>query len=143
MNHRPENQPSESVRLPRQLVNLILAHVQDSPDVEVCGMIGATKDQTLSCYPIPNCAEDAAHRYRMEPACQIDAMRQMREQGQQLFAIYHSHPTGSAAPSTIDVADAGYPDALYLIVSLNTQGVLEMRGFSIRDGRSTEKTLTL
>jgi len=137
------NRRQESAQLPRQLVNLILTHVQESPKAEVCGLIGAGDNQALSCYPVPNCAEDAAHRYRMEPGHQIDAMRRMREQGHRLFAIYHSHPTGSAAPSAIDIADAGYPDALYLIVSLNTRGVLEMRGFHIRNGLSSEVALTL
>lgn len=133
----------ESVQLPRQLVNLILTHVQGSPSVEVCGLIATGADASLSCYPIPNRAVDAAHRYLMDPVRQIDAMREMRERDQQLFAIYHSHPTSGAAPSAIDIADAGYPDALYLIVSLDTKGVLEMRGFRIRDGLSTEVALHL
>ncbi|MBI1195714.1 MAG: hypothetical protein GC138_07705 [Gammaproteobacteria bacterium] len=133
----------KSVQLPRQLVNLILTHVQGSPSAEVCGLIAIGVDKSLCCYPIANCAEDAAHRYRMDPSHQIDAMRQMREREQELFAIYHSHPTSSAAPSVIDIADAGYPEALYLIVSLNTKGVLEMRGFRIRDGHSNEVALSL
>ena len=133
----------ETVRLPRQLVNLILEHVQGSPAAEVCGLIAAGDDDALSCYPIANRAEDSAHRYRMDPQQQVDAMRQMRERNQQLFAIYHSHPTSKAAPSAIDIADADYPEALYLIVSLNIRGVLEMRGFRIRDGRSIEIALSL
>jgi len=137
------NRPSETVQLPRQLVNLILAHVQGSPTAEVCGLIAVGDDESLSCYPISNRAEDSAHRYFMDPRQQIDAMRQMRDRGQQLFAIYHSHPTSAAAPSSIDIADADYPDALYLIVSLNIRGVLEMRGFRIQDGRSAEVALSL
>jgi hypothetical protein len=30
--------------------------------------------------------------------------------------------------------EAGYPEAYYIIVSLNTRGVLEMRGFKKTDG---------
>lgn len=137
------NRTPESVQLPRQLVNLILSHVQDSPTDEVCGLIAMDDQNALSCYPIPNCAADTAHRYRMDPRHQIDAMRRMREQSQELFAIYHSHPTSDALPSAIDVSDADYPDALYLIVSLNTRGVLQMRGFRIRDGGITEVALSL
>ena len=55
----------------------------------------------------------------------------MREQQEELFAIYHSHPTAPAEPSATDLEMANYPDALYLIISLNTKGVLEMRGFRL------------
>jgi len=55
----------------------------------------------------------------------------MRERGEELFAIFHSHPAAPAEPSALDMAQAGYPDALYLIVSLGTCGVLELRGFRI------------
>jgi proteasome lid subunit RPN8/RPN11 len=61
----------------------------------------------------------------------------MREQGEELFGIYHSHPHSPAEPSDTDLRQAGYPEALYLIVSLNTKGVLEMRGFRLRDGQAT------
>ncbi len=59
----------------------------------------------------------------------------MRENGEALFAIYHSHPTSPAEPSAIDLELAAYPDALYLIISLNTKGVLEMRGFRLNDNK--------
>ncbi len=65
----------------------------------------------------------------MEPQSQIDAMRTMRESGEKLFAIYHSHPHAPASPSPLDRDEAAYPDALYLIISLNTEGVLELSGF--------------
>jgi proteasome lid subunit RPN8/RPN11 len=67
----------------------------------------------------------------------------MREAGEDLLAIYHSHPASPAAPSSIDIAEAGYPDAIYLIISLNTKGVLEMRGFRIREGGIREVALEI
>ena len=70
----------------------------------------------------------------MEPAAQIEAMRRMREGGEELFAIYHSHPHAPAEPSAQDLQEAAYPEALYLIVSLDTKGVLEMRGFRLHHG---------
>jgi hypothetical protein len=38
---------------------------------------------------------------------------------------------------------AAYPDALYLIISLNTKGILEMRGFHIIEQVAQEIPLTL
>ena len=68
---------------------------------------------------------------------QIEAMRQMREQGETLFAIYHSHPHAPAEPSHLDIEQANYPEALYLIISLNTKGVLELRAFTLQHGEAT------
>ncbi|MGH8497879.1 MAG: M67 family metallopeptidase, partial [Methylococcales bacterium] len=84
------------------------------------------------CYPVNNIAERPALRFLMDPAQQIDAMRNIRENHEDLFAIYHSHPTAPAEPSATDLEQASYPDALQIIISLNTQGVLEMRGFRYR-----------
>lgn len=127
--------------LPRTLVNRILTHAQQAPDNEVCGLIGTDGEQTPTLYPINNVASDTQTLFQMDPKEQIDAMRKMREQGERLFAIYHSHPHASGLPSSKDLAQASYPDALYLIISLNTIGVLEMRGFYIRNSDVQEVEL--
>lgn len=122
------------VTLPRTLITKILTHAQHSPESEVCGLIAARNGVPDRVYPINNVAESPEKLFAMEPAAQIEAMRQMREGGEELFAIYHSHPHAPASPSPRDLAEAAYPEALYLIVSLDTKGVLEMRGFRLREG---------
>ena len=134
----------EEVELPRPLVNQLLHYAQISPEAEVCGLIGAKAGEPRTCYPVRNIAEGPNVRFQLEPQEQIEAMRQMRERGEELFAIFHSHPTTPAEPSPLDLAEAAYPEALYLIISLNTKGVLEMRGFRLSlDERFTEVELLL
>jgi proteasome lid subunit RPN8/RPN11 len=70
-------------------------------------------------------------------------MRHMREAGEELFAIYHSHPHAPAEPSVRDIAEAAYPQAIYLIISLNTTGVLELRGFRLAQGLVENVDLTV
>lgn len=120
-----------AVTLPRTLVNQILHHAQQSAELEVCGLIGARADMPTHCYPVANLATEPQRLFRMDPRGQIDAMRTMREQGETLFAIYHSHPDTPPIPSPVDLEQAGYPEALYLIISLTTKGVLEMRGWRL------------
>jgi proteasome lid subunit RPN8/RPN11 len=67
---------------------------------------------------------------------QIAAMHPMREYGESLFAIFHSDPTSPAEPSPRDLAEAAYPEALYLITSLNLSGLLVMRGFRLTPDNS-------
>jgi proteasome lid subunit RPN8/RPN11 len=122
------------VTLPITLVNKILTHAQHSPESEICGLIAARGGVPAAVYPIANVADVPERLFAMDPAAQIEAMRQMREGGEDLFAIYHSHPHAPAQPSQRDLEEAAYPQALYLIVSLDTEGVLEMQGFRLHDG---------
>jgi len=119
--------------LPREVVNRLLGQAQHSPEVEVCGLIGRGEAGSYSLYPVANVASEKAHLFAMEPKGQIDAMRRMRENGENLYAIYHSHPHAPAEPSPRDREEAAYPEALYLIISLDTKGVLQLRGFRLRD----------
>jgi proteasome lid subunit RPN8/RPN11 len=131
--------PANTIELPRALVNQILHHAQSSPEREVCGLIGAKDGSPTSWYPVKNAAANPQLRFQLDAAGQIDAMRNMREHGEELFAIFHSHPTTPAEPSSVDLDEAVYLDALYLVISLNTKGVLEMRGFWIGDDRSVKE----
>lgn len=119
----------ELIKLPRKLTNQLLHLAQVSSELEVCGLIGSRHGIPTTCYPVKNAAPSPAVRYELDPREQVEAMRRMRKRGEELFAIYHSHPQSPAEPSATDLASANYPEALYLIISLNTKGVLEMRGF--------------
>ncbi|MGZ8222989.1 MAG: Mov34/MPN/PAD-1 family protein [Methylobacter sp.] len=133
----------EYIQIPRKITNQLLHLAQISPDLEVCGLIGSKNGLPSSCYPVQNTAENPQQRFQLDPAQQISAMAKMRDQGEQLFAIYHSHPDAPATPSATDLELASYPEALYLIISLNTKGVLEMRGFKINHKSAREIVLSL
>ena len=128
----------EPVRLPRPLVNELLHLAQRSPEQEICGLISGRDGAFHKCYPIANVAGDRKHLFALAPKGQIDAMRRMRAAGEELVAIYHSHPDAPPLPSPADIQQSEYSNVLYLIISLNTEGVLELRGFRIR-GQKVEE----
>ena len=132
-----------TAHLPRHIVNQLLHHAQQSPDGGVCGLIGSKDGLSSHCYPIANIATAPQRLFVMDPAQQIAAMRSMRERGEELFAIYHSHPAGPSIPSATDLAQANYPEILYLIISLQTRGVLEMQGFLLDGDTITEVPLEI
>lgn len=131
------------VVLPRPLVNQLLHYAQISSQREVCGLIGACNSIPTHCYPVSNIAPDPQRQFFMAPQEQIEAMRCMRERGEELFGIYHSHPATPPLPSRSDLIQAAYPGVLYLIISLNTKGVLEMRGFRLQGENYEEIELRL
>lgn len=115
--------------LPRRLVQQMFHQAQASPESEVCGLISALDGEALRCYPVANVSGDPAHLFDMDPSAQVHAIREIRERGEALFAIYHSHPHAPPVPSARDRELTGFPDAYHLIISLNTKGVLEMRAW--------------
>lgn len=126
---------NEPVRIPRSIVNQILHQAQQAGDEEICGLIAGNAKNFTRCYPVANVAGDKRRLFEMDPKGLIDAMRAMRKNGEELKAIYHSHPEAPAQPSLEDIQQSEYPGVLYLIVSLGTKGVLDLRGFRIRNGK--------
>ena len=134
---------TQEIQLSRKLANQLLHIAQVSPDKEVCGLISSKNDLAQNCYPILNIAEHPETQFLLDTQQQSTAMAKMRDNGEELFAIYHSHPTAPAQPSTTDINLANYPNALTLIISLNTKGVLDMHCFKIINNSVTEIALVM
>ena len=139
--NKPVKKPA--LELPRTLVNQSLAHAQQNPDEEICGLISSKNEVAAKYYRIGNAAPDKTHHFEMNGAEQIAVMKKMRQQGEKIMAIVHSHPDAPAIPSTYDEESNGYPDAYYLVVSLDTKGVLELRCFLLIDGKFKSAELVL
>jgi proteasome lid subunit RPN8/RPN11 len=83
---------------------------------EACGLLVGRKS-VERFIPMKNISPSAQH-YEMDPAELIATFRSLRETGEQLLAIFHSHPHGPAELSKTDLERAYYPEAAHLIVSL-------------------------
>ena len=82
-------------------------------------MSTSSDGRARTIYATRNIAADPLVSYEAAPEDLFAAQRVMRERGEQLLAIYHSHPRSSdPEPSPTDVRLAYYPAAVYLIVGL-------------------------
>lgn len=133
----------KTVTIPRKLATQLLHWAQINPEEEICGLISAKNGIPLHCYPIKNVATDIQRYFLLDTQEHIATMRTMRNQNESLFAIYHSHPQAPAIPSIHDLELEAYPDALYLIISLQVKGILELRGFKINQGSAQEIPLSI
>lgn len=123
----------ERLTLNRTLLNEMLAHVAGLWPEEACGLVGGRDGRAARVYPVDNVRHSPV-AFEMEPLQQIKAMLAMEAEGLEMLAIYHSHPDGPARPSATDVANAYYPDAVQLILSLADRGRPSLRAFTIIDG---------
>ena len=108
---------------------------------EVCGLLGRRPDGTLAHFPVDN-ADRSVTTYSMEPKQLLQAMREIEDEDWGL-SIYHSHTHTRAYPSTTDVRLAAYPEATYLIVTLEDRDHPDIRAFRIVDGEVTERPVLL
>ena len=119
------------------LLDEMLAHVAGLWPEEACGLVGGRDGRAVRLYPVENTRHSPV-AFEMDPLQQIKAMLAMEAEGLDLIAIYLSHPDGPARPSATDVANAYYPDAVQLIISLADRARPSVRAFTIIDGVVTE-----
>ena len=101
------------------ILDEVIEHAKAAYPKEGCGLIAGTKPSLAGgrFIPMTNVAQTASE-FEMDPAELIKTLRDFRNAGEELVAIYHSHPHGPAQPSKKDVQRAYYPQAAHLIVSL-------------------------
>lgn len=128
----------------------IISHCIAGLPNEACGMLGGKNGGVEKVYPMLN-AKPGPDYYEMDPEEQFRVMKDIRECGLEMIALFHSHPAGQAYPSAVDVEQAywpgtqlpNYPDAVYIIVSLADRGKPVARGFSIEEGNVNEVSLQI
>ena len=140
------------MQLPAAIAAAIRAHARGESPREACGIVVGTAE-----------AADGGLALRWEPTrnslgsptlYEIDAGDLLRislaadAADEAIWGIVHSHVASKAEPSSTDVLVAGYPDALYLIVSLARghaapDGAPGIRAWWILDGEAHEVALQL
>lgn len=132
---------AETFTIDRSTWDTLVEHAWSDFPYEVCGLLGVKPDGELVHFPITN-AERSMTYYVMDGKELLKAMRQIEDEEWGLV-IYHSHTHTQAYPSATDIRLAAYPEATYLIVTLQDRDAPDMRAFSILDGEVTEKPVVL
>jgi proteasome lid subunit RPN8/RPN11 len=95
----------------------MIAHgVEDLP-IEACGYLAEKDGIVQKLYRLKNMDDSGIH-FTFDPAEQFTVLRDMRECGLAVRAVYHSHPATPARPSAEDIKLAVDPHVSYVIVSL-------------------------
>ena len=119
----------------------IEGHALQAQPSECCGLLSGENGLITNLHRLRNTAERPETRYFASPEDLFAAMRRIRDAGQKLLGVYHSHPKAPAYPSASDVEMAFYPEAIYFIVSLEPG--IELRAFSIEGSTITDVELSV
>jgi len=118
------------------LLDRVVDHAKANYPHEACGLL-VGRGSADRFIPMEN-ALGSSTAYEMDPAQLITTFRDLRGGGEELVAIYHSHPRGPARPSKKDIERAYYPEAAHLIVSLADPERPQTAAFRIIDGEVLE-----
>lgn len=116
--------------LPAGVHDALLAQARAEQPNECCGLLAGLLERpdgadvpvgrVVRRYPLTNALASPV-RYHADEKALAAAHREMREQGLELLAIYHSHPTSAPVPSRTDHERWFWgPEVVCLIVSLTT-----------------------
>lgn len=115
----------------------IVGHAKAAFPFECCGLVGgkfvgSESVSAQSVYPTRNVAANPLASYEAAAADLFAAQKLMRRRQETLIAIYHSHPHhAQAAPSETDLRLAFYAEAVYLIVAVDANLKVDVRGFKL------------
>lgn len=122
----------------RQMVQ----HAYAGSPLEACGILGGHGDLADRFFPTTN-AQQSRVGYSIPEREILQVMRTLDREGADLVGIFHSHPATPAYPSSTDIRLAYYPDAFYVICSLQNPRRPVIRAFRIRQGTVREEPIEI
>ena len=132
------------LRVPKACYEETIAHARRQYPKEACGVLaGLAQPQpgqaadVMQVYPMTN-VEDSPIGYSMDPKEQLALEREMRQRGQRMLGIYHSHTASDAYPSSVDVDLAISAELSYVLVSLRKKEQPVLKSYRI-DGTAVSE----
>ncbi len=136
------------MRISRELLDELIAHVREDPDNEVCGVVAVEPPSTAADVARALAVHRARNIHASPLKFEIDPeeLRQLWtacEEVGELGAIYHSHVRSEPYPSQTDVNfAANWPGVEWIIVRLGGDGEPQVRSYVI-DGAGKVEEVTI
>jgi proteasome lid subunit RPN8/RPN11 len=132
------------MRISQELIDEIVAHAREDLPNECCGLVGGSDGVARAVYRARNeFASPLSYRIAGEDQYRI-IEKEMRDRGEDLLAIYHSHTKSAAYPSQTDLNEAvSWPEQVYLIVSLADPDSPDVKAYWLKDKTIVEAELVV
>jgi len=110
------------------VADAIITHAREGKPEEVCGIVRGRALAAVEAVRGRNIASERIENYEVDPETLLLQFA-FEDQGDEMMAIYHSHPVSVAYPSATDAWNAHYPESIYLICSLELDDAPVIRAF--------------
>jgi proteasome lid subunit RPN8/RPN11 len=118
--------------LTKAVFDEIIAHAREGKPQEVCGILRGRGNSAFELVRGRNVAPDPVMDYVIDSQTLLRQF-DFEEGGDEMVAVYHSHPVSPAYPSGSDAWNAHYPDVVYIICSLEGDAAPDVRGYRLQD----------
>lgn len=123
--------------LERHYIDEMITHAREDAPNECCGIIAGKDGRAVKLFRAQN-SEASPWRYTVDSNDLFRIYRECEANDWTFLAIYHSHTASEASPSPTDVRRAAWPEAYYIVVSLQDAENPDVRAFRIQDGNVSE-----
>jgi proteasome lid subunit RPN8/RPN11 len=135
------------VKIAKQLLAEIVAHAQENPRIECCGVVAVhaegdgAANTAARVYRAEN-VHASALKFEIGPMELYRLNEEIEEEGWEIGAIYHSHVRSAPYPSQTDIGfAAGWPGLEWIIVGLAGDGEPDVRSYMIDGAQVSEIAL--
>ena len=130
----------DRLTLPAAIWDDIVAHSREEAPRECVGFVTGPAGQATATHRLANLYPDIDF-YEPDPDAAWAVLEGAEARGEEVVAIYHSHPTDAAVPSARDIEHAGFDSAVFIICSLLDEAAPVLRGWWIVEGVVSEVVL--
>lgn len=123
---------ADAFYLTKAVFDEIIAHARAGKPQEVCGIVRGRGNSAFELVRGRNEAPDPVMDYVIDSQTLLRQF-DFEEEGDEMVAVYHSHPVSPAYPSASDAWSAHYPDVVYIICSLEDAAAPDVRGYRLHD----------
>ena len=120
------------LRIKQDIIDRIVAHGRTEAPFEACGYLAEKDGIIIQHFELTNIDKSPVH-FSMDPTEQFAVVKECRNQGLKICAVYHTHPETPARPSKEDIKLAYDPSVSYVIVSL-AEADPNIKSFNIQKG---------
>ena len=133
------------IRLDHKIYDEMVKNAASRLPEEACGLIAGVEEngektvKKLYCLTNTDHADD---HFTLDPREQLDAVKDMRNNGLKPLGNWHSHPESPSRPSAEDIRLSFDPTASYLILSLMAEYPV-LNSFHVEKGEVTKEDLRI
>nr|PZN73827.1 MAG: hypothetical protein DIU55_02150 [Bacillota bacterium] len=138
---QPLAAPQRRLFIPENVYRRMVNHCYEERPLEACGLLVGVAGQVFAGYATDNAARSPV-LYRVDDHQLIATAEAAERRGWEITAIYHSHVESDPVPSRTDIAQATWPEAFYLIISLRGKRP-RARAWRIVDGQVSEHRIVI
>lgn len=130
------------VRTHPEVLDTVRRHGCDRYPEECCGfLLGRFESNgettVVEAQPAENVrTENRERRYTIAPEDYLLADREAQQRGLDIIGFYHSHPDHPARPSATDLAEATFPEFVYIITSILKGEAVDLTAWTLAPDRS-------